>query len=98
MIQYRKTWQKTARITDNMTICRAFLRSVLPWVIDRHWMDTDHSHKSPAYSTHRNVAICRNFCSTMEVVGDAGDTLRALYWAIDLELSCRNLCASPRAL
>jgi hypothetical protein len=31
MIQYRKTWQNTARIAriiDNMAICRAFWRSV----------------------------------------------------------------------
>jgi len=32
MIQYRKTWQNTARIAriiDNMAVCRAFLRAAL---------------------------------------------------------------------
>jgi hypothetical protein len=33
MIQYRKSWQNTARIariTDNVAICRDFVRAVLP--------------------------------------------------------------------
>jgi hypothetical protein len=48
MIQYRKTWQNTARIartTVNVAICRTFLRSVLLWVIDRQGMVTDRSRK-----------------------------------------------------
>jgi hypothetical protein len=35
MIQYRKTWQNTARIARtvlNVAVCRAFLRSVLCWL------------------------------------------------------------------
>ena len=38
MIQYRKTWQNTARIAriiDNMAICRTFMRSILHYAIDR---------------------------------------------------------------
>jgi len=33
MIQYRKSWQNTARIAraiGNATVCRTFMRSVLP--------------------------------------------------------------------
>jgi hypothetical protein len=44
MIQYRKTWQNTARIDRtvyNVAVCRTFLRSVLLWVIDPQRMDTD---------------------------------------------------------
>ena len=36
MIQYRKTWQNTARIAriiDNMAVCRDFMRSVFTNII-----------------------------------------------------------------
>jgi hypothetical protein len=38
MIQYRKTWQntaRTARIIDNIVICRTFVRSVFTVIITR---------------------------------------------------------------
>jgi hypothetical protein len=38
MIQYRKTWQNTARIAriiDNMVICRTFARSLFTVIITR---------------------------------------------------------------
>ena len=47
MIQYRKSWQNTARIARtamNVAFCRHIVRSVLLWVIDPQRMDTDRSH------------------------------------------------------
>jgi nicotinamide mononucleotide adenylyltransferase len=38
MIQYRKTWQNTARIAriiDNVVVCRDFVRSVFTIIITR---------------------------------------------------------------
>jgi hypothetical protein len=43
-----RTSQSTARIARtliNAPVCRTFLRSVLMWVIGRHGMITDRSHK-----------------------------------------------------
>jgi hypothetical protein len=48
MIQYRKTWQSTARIDRtamNAAICRALLRSVLLGVIDPQRRVTDRHGK-----------------------------------------------------
>jgi hypothetical protein len=49
MIQYRKTWQNTARIARtvlNVAVCRAFLRATLREVIDRQWIVIDRSSKN----------------------------------------------------
>jgi hypothetical protein len=45
MARPRKSTDRIARTARNVVFCRTFLRSVLLWVIDRHGMDTDRSHK-----------------------------------------------------
>jgi len=78
MIQYRKSWQNTARIAriiDNMAICSTFMRSVFFTTTTRGDGFIDRSLQiATAYRPRRNVVVCRYFCSMMEAAGDEGGT------------------------
>jgi hypothetical protein len=58
MIQYRKSWQNTARIARivlNVSICRTFVWSVLLLVVDRQWIITDRSRRYRPLSGHMEI-------------------------------------------
>jgi len=77
---------RIARIIVNMGICRAFLRSVLPCVIDGHGMDTDRKKVPLAYRSRRNVAICNSFVLDLTLAVDAVDTFPAFTYGLLITL------------
>jgi hypothetical protein len=61
MIQYRKTWQNTARIIDNMVVCRTFVRSVFTNIITHVGICRPHLTDSDRGLTHRNRQFSWSF-------------------------------------
>jgi hypothetical protein len=64
MIQYRKTWQNTARIAriiDNMGICSTFVRSVFTNIITHEEVYRPHLTHSDRGLTHRNRRFSGSF-------------------------------------